>query len=145
MNHGGTRVAVGAWHLWVKQLDTGPLTPLTFEGVANLRATWSPDSRSLTFPSTRAGNSTAEGNHDLWTKRADGSGVAELVLDREEYSVIEALYSPDRRWLIFREGTFGVGFSDIYAKRGDSVAVPLVATEFMEYSPALSPCMSKNP
>jgi len=142
----GTRLAIsirdseGRADLWVKQLDTdtGPLSLLTLEGEANIRATWSPDSRSLTFSSTRAGNSTAEWNYDLWTKRADGSGVAELVLDRED-SVLEALYSPDGRWLIFREGIFASGFTDIYARLEDSVAVPLVATDFMEYSPALSP------
>ena len=64
-------------HLWVKQLDMGPLSRLTFEGTINRRVTWSPDGQSLTFISNRAGQD------DLWTKRADGSGSVEVVLDRE--------------------------------------------------------------
>ena len=41
--------------LWVKQLDTGPLSRLTFKGTRNLRPTWSRDGGSLTFVSNRAG------------------------------------------------------------------------------------------
>ena len=43
----GTRLAVsildseGTFDLWVKQLDAGPLSRLTFEGTQNFRATWS--------------------------------------------------------------------------------------------------------
>jgi len=136
----GDRLAIsmtdseGTTDLWVKQLDTGPLSRLTFEGPENIRATWSPDGRSLTFSSSR------QSLWDVWTKRADGSGTAELVLDRES-PIGEALYSPDRTWLIFREGATASGLGDIYAIRPgvDSVAVALTATEFNEYSPALSP------
>ena len=127
----------GTWDLWVKQLDTGPLSRLTFEGTGNRRATWSPDGQSLTFISNRAGQAGVE---DLWTKRADGSGSTEVVLDRGT-NVPEAFYSPDRTWLVFREGRGGVTVGDIFAIRpgGDSIAVPLVVTEFGERSPALSP------
>ena len=94
----------GTADLWVKQLDTGPLSRLTFDG-GSMRARWSPDGRSLTFLSNRAGNV------DVWTKRADGSGTAELVLDRERF-VQEAMYSPDGTWLLFREGASQA--ADIY-------------------------------
>jgi len=67
----------GNYDLWVKQLDTGPLSRLTFEGTENVRAVWTPDGQSLTFVSNRAGD------YDLWTKCADGSGSAELLLDRD--------------------------------------------------------------
>ena len=128
--------AEAATDLWVKQLDSGPLSRLTFEGQENIRATWSSDGESLTFSSTRLGSR----GWDLWTKRADGSGTAELVLDRQG-ALGEALYSPDGTWLIFREGPTAQGRADIYAIRPgvDSVAVALTATEFNEYSPALSP------
>ena len=122
----------GTYDLWVKQLDTGPLSRLTFEGTQNHRATWSPNGESLRFLSNRAGNL------DLWTKRADGSGTAELVLDRDG-SIWEALYSSDGTWLVFRVGAFQAG--DIYAIRPgvDSVAVPLEVMEFQELSISLSP------
>ena len=124
----------GTFDLWVKQLDTGPLSRLTFEGPRNRRATWSPDGESLTFVSNRAGS------YDIWTKRADGSGAAALVLDTEQ-SIVEALYSPDGTWLVFRDGDTNAGSGDIYAIRPgvDSVAVPLVATQFAEFTPAISP------
>ena len=121
----------GAPDLWVKQLDTGPLSRLTIEG-GNMRARWSPEGQSLTFLSNRAGNL------DVWTKRADGSDTAELVLDREA-SIWEAVYSPDGTWLVFREGSNVA--ADIYGVRlpMDSAVVPLVVTEFRERSISLSP------
>ena len=112
--------------VWVKQLDTGPMSRLTFEGRVNTRPRWSPDGQSLIFMSNRAGN------QDSWTKRADGSGTAELLLDRE-LTLQEAELSPDNAWLIFREA------ADIYAARlpMDSAVVPLEVTDFRETS--LSP------
>ena len=49
----------------------------------------------MTFNSNRAGE------NDLWTKRADGSAQAVLELDGERDS-LEALWSPDGEWLIYR-------------------------------------------
>ena len=134
----GTAVALsildseGGSHVWVKQLDAGPLSRLTFEGRLNIRARWSPDGQSLTFLSDRAGT------EDVWTKRADGSNTAELVLDRE-LPLQGAAYSPDGTWLIFREGRNAA--ADIYAVRlpMDSAAVPLEVTEFQERAFTLSP------
>ena len=130
------------YDLWVKQLPTGPLSRLTFEGTTNHRATWSPNGESLRFLSNRAGNfdpsPNRAGNLALWTKRADGSGTAELVLD-QEVQIWGARYSSDGTWLVLREGAFQSG--DIYAIRPgvDSVAVPLEVTEFQELSISLSP------
>ena len=118
--------------LWVKQLPMGPLSRLTFEGTLNHRATWSPNGESLRFLSNRAGNL------DLWTKRADGSGTAELVLDQEA-PIWGARYSSDGTWLVFREGANQA--ADIYGVRlpMDSAVVPLEVTEFQENSISLSP------
>ena len=134
----GTSLAVsileGTIDIRVKQLDTGPLSRLTFEGLDNFSATWSPDGLSLVFASDRAGDV------NLWTKRAYGSNVAELLLDREA-QVWEGTYSPDGTWLVFREGTSSASGGDIYAIRPgvDSVAVPLAVTEFEESAISLSP------
>jgi len=121
----------GRFEIWVKQLDTGPLSLLTFEGTENFKPTWS-DDQWLTFVSDRGGQG------DLWSKRADGSGTAELVLDREA-DIWEALSSADGAWLAFREGIGQA--ADIYAVRlpMDSAAVPLHVTEFAERSISLSP------
>ena len=124
----------GRSDLWVKQLDRGPLLRLTTEGQFNIGGAWSADGRWLAFESNRAGA------FDLWRKRADGSGTAELVLDVEEL-IGEGHYSPDGTWLVFRKGSRRTGDADIYALRPgmDSVPVPLVATQFSEHSPTISP------
>jgi Tol biopolymer transport system component len=56
------------------------------------------------------------GQHDLWTKRADGSGSAEVVIDRTG-TVSEAFFSRDGTWLIFREIRSNTGISEIFAVR----------------------------
>ena len=59
----GRRVAVGMADgsegmLWVKQLDAGPLTRLTFGGTINYRGAWMADGRSLSFSSDMQGPTT---------------------------------------------------------------------------------------
>jgi Tol biopolymer transport system component len=124
-----TRLAVsargpeGTVDIYVKELDTGPLTRLTFEGAVNRGPTWSPDGRSVTFVSNRAGQD------DLWMRRADGSGRAELVLDMDE-PITEALYSPDGEWLLFIMGELNYGGSIYGIRLGvDSVPTLLVVSE----------------
>ena len=131
----GTRLAVAisgteSRDIWVKQLDRGPSLKLTFEGSNNDRPTWMPDGGSVTFNSNRAGE------NDLWTKRADGSAQAVLELDGER-DVLEALWSPDGEWLIYRLNPN----PDILALRPgqDTVPLPLVTTEFGEDQATLSP------
>ena len=120
--------------IWVKRLDTGPLSRLTFEGRINKVPSWSHDGRDILYLSNRAGLSA------LYQQRADGSGPAEL-LATDPRGLGEGSESPDGRWLLLRseEGTPGRG--DILGlRRGvDSVAVPLVATPFRERDPGLSP------
>ncbi len=138
----GRRLAVsiqdtdGRWDLWVKALDRGPLSRITFAGVANFRATWSSDGQRLTFP----GDPAATGDLlNVWTARADGAGSPELVLARDT-PISEAFYSPDGAWLVFREGDTRESQGDISAMRtGDGTVVPVVATEFLDHSPTLSP------
>ncbi len=124
----------GTTDLWVKQLDTGPLFRLTFEGTDNLRALWSRDGQFVTFVSNRAGQ------RDLWRKKADGSAPAELVLDRER-PIQEFVYSPDGTWLVFVESDGGVANADIYGIRPgvDSVATPLVTEGSSASEISLSP------
>ena len=126
--------ADGSWDLWVMSLgrSTEPLLRVTSDGALNYRPRWSPDGRSLRFISDRAGQP------DLWTKAADGTGVAQRILDRPGV-IRNASTSPDGAWLVFREGEAPV--ADILAVRADGTGgtVPVVATEFGERSPALSP------
>jgi Tol biopolymer transport system component len=124
----------GRADLYIKQLPDGPASRLTFEGAQNIRPTWSPDGRRVMFVSSRAGA------QDLWVKRADGVGSAELLVDRDR-PVWEGFWSPDGAWVVYRTGDEAAGRGDILGFRPgvDTADVPLVATSFEETGPSLSP------
>ena len=121
--------------LWVKQLDAGPLTRLTFDGGINYRAAWRPDGRTLSFSSDRQGPSTF-----LFEMRADGSGKPERLFPGDTAQIDEADWSRDGQWLAYRTGVVP-GLRDIYARRltGDTTPFAVSAGPADEYMPALSP------
>jgi Tol biopolymer transport system component len=134
----GRRLAVGlgrgtGLNIWIKQLDRGPFTRLSF-GNADRRPAWSPDGRSVAFIRDTVGTSV------VYARPVDGSGPDRLMasLDR---SIQEIFWSADGRWLLLRTDNGAVGAGDIVGVRtsGDTVPVPLVASEFSELHPALSP------
>jgi len=135
----GTRMAVraeidGNVDIWIKELDDGPFSRLTRDEADEWSPAWTPDSEWVTFISDRGGNG------DVWTKRADGTGEAELLYD-DDALLQEAFWSPDEEWLLVRRSSGGDGGGDILALRPseDSVALPLLAEEYDEFEPALSP------
>jgi hypothetical protein len=135
-----TRLAVTKWlrppsddgELWIKRLPLGPFSQLTFEGMVNMRPSWSLDGQSVIFISDRGEN------RDVWIKRADGTRDAEILLDYPAV-IDEAFYSPNGEWLVHRRGKED-GQRDILAIRVDvdSVPTPLVTSTFDEVAPALS-------
>jgi serine/threonine-protein kinase len=134
----GTRLAVTSTgsegtHIWVKQLDAGPLVRLTFEGTSNQRPAWSPDGRSVTFITNR------ETSVSMWSVRADASARAERLL--AEDVVNEGFWSRDGSWIVFRKGRVGTRTRDIRAIRPaqDTASRLIVGAIFDEYAPALSP------
>ncbi len=131
----GSRLAItvsetNEQQIWIKQLDRGPLAKLTFEA-SNFRAAWTPDGQWVAFVSDRGIS------RDLYVRRADGTGQAEVLLDREE-QIWEVHYSRDGQWIVYRAETPS---SSIYATHvdADSIQVPLVETQFNERLPRLSP------
>lgn len=135
-----TRLAVNTWpqagtdygQVWTKKLLYGPFAQLTFEGMVNIRPSWSPDGRSVVFISDRGEN------RDAWVKRFDGTTRATILLD-EPAVVDEAFYSSNGEWLVYRQGKED-GDRDIYAVRPgrDTEPKALIASEFDEVAPALS-------
>ncbi len=130
----GTRLAVSVregeeQEIWIKELDRGPETKLTFSGT-NFYPEWTPDGERLVYT-----HCCGQGL-DLHTRRADGSGQEELLF-YDERALWEVSYSPDGRWLVY-----GVNnpIRDLYALRigADSTHVPLVVTEFDEVAHAVS-------
>lgn len=136
-----TKLALSTWplpgnddgHVWIKHLPRGAFAQLTFDGVVNMRPSWSPDGRAVIFISDRAEN------RDAWVKSSDGPSEAEVLLDNPEV-VDEAFLSPDGEWLVYRRGKED-GNRDIFAIRPglDSEPVPLATSNFDEVAPALSP------
>ncbi|HUP52353.1 MAG TPA: protein kinase [Longimicrobiales bacterium] len=137
----GSRLALreqteNGYDIWIKELDDGPRSRLTFDDVQNYFPTWSPDGRRVVYV---AGPAT---DLDVWTKPADGTGSAEVLLDLEE-SIALALWSPDGEWLVLRTttGAGNVFGRDIIAVRpgSDPEPVPLMTAEYDETEPAVSP------
>ena len=132
----GTKLAVtvagaNGSHIWVKELDTGPAQPLTFEGSANTRGTWNPDGRTIVF---------LQENQMIARVRADGGAPPQLLLGADRLAW-ESFWSDDGAWLVMRVGGTGTGTRDIHALRPgtDSVPRPIIASPADEYGPALSP------
>ena len=119
--------------IWIKELPDGPNMRLTLDEEGNDSPRWSPDGERILYTSYQTVSSNA-----LWSRRADGSGVEELVFDHTSF-IVDGAWSPDEDWIVLR--VFTLGNRDIVAFRPgvDSVAVPLLVEEYDEKQPACSP------
>jgi serine/threonine-protein kinase len=121
--------------IWIKELPGGPLSRLTFHEAPERMPRWSNDGERVTFLSAR------EGDYDVWTKQADGTGEPELIYDHDVF-LAQGFWSPDGDWLLVRTG--GVanveGGRDILALQPgtDGPPMSLLATQFDEWGPAFS-------
>ena len=134
----GRRLAVGlgsgaALNIWVKQLDRGPTTRLTFGG-QDRRPFWSPDGRTVAY--IRDSNNTSA----VYARPADGGGQDRLLV-RLDRLIQEGEWSHDGRWILVRTDNGQTGAGDIVAVPvgGGGAPVPVAASPFTELHPALSP------
>jgi len=134
----GRQLAVGAGsssgglNIWIKRLDRGPFTRLTFGG-QDRRPVWSPDGRLVAFVRDTANSGI------VVARPADGSGP-DRRLARIDRQIQEFDWSRDGRWIVVRTDNSTTGAGDIVGVRtSDSTPVPLVASNFTELHPALSP------
>ncbi|HXY18392.1 MAG TPA: protein kinase, partial [Gemmatimonadales bacterium] len=134
----GRRAAVssgttsGGLNVWIKQLDRGPATRLTFGG-QDRRPVFSPDGRMVAFVRDTLGTTVVVAHP------ADGSGP-DRRLARIGRSVQEIDWTRDGRWLVLRTDNGQAGAGDIVGVRvgGDTTPVNLVASPFTELHPAVS-------
>ena len=129
----GVGSASGALSIWIKQLDRGPFSRLTFSG-QDRRPAWSPNGREVAF--LRDSLNTTH----VYVRRADGS-AAERRLVRLDRQIQEVTWAPRGDWVVVRTDNGAAGAGDLVGVRtqGDTTPVPLVASEFTELHPAISP------
>ncbi|MBK7593761.1 MAG: serine/threonine-protein kinase [Gemmatimonadetes bacterium] len=129
----GTGTTGGGLSIYLKQLDAGAFSRLSFGG-QDRRPTWSPDGKTVAFvrDSLNGGG--------VYGIAADGSG-GERRLARIDRPIQEVIWSNDGQWLVLRTDNGTAGAGDLVGVRtsGDSTPVPLVASKFTEMHPALSP------
>jgi Tol biopolymer transport system component len=133
----GSRLAIGlegerVADIWIKQLDDGPVSPLNSGETRVYQPRWASDGRSVTYLAF----DRSAGEAGIYTKRADGTGSAELVYSNPQARGIAVGGTAD--WLVVMTGDTQ---RDIVGFRPglDSVAIPLLAEEYDEMAPALSP------
>jgi eukaryotic-like serine/threonine-protein kinase len=96
----GTRLAFtavdsrGNQDIWVRELDRGGVTRLTFHPRQDVSPVWSPDGKRVVYAASR------DGRRDLYEKNADGGGEERLVLQSEQDKVPTS-WSRDGRFLLF--------------------------------------------
>ena len=101
----GTGSADGDLNIWIKHLDRGPVTRLSFGG-RDRRPAWSPDGRTVAFIRD-------SGNISLVMARAaDGSSSADRLLARIDNLPQEIEWSSDGKWLVLRTDTGTPGAGD---------------------------------
>ena len=135
----GKRMAVelfdaGTSDTWVRDLTTGRTQRLTSSASTSGRPTWNPDGRSLTIVSDRTGTT-------LPYRFQFGDASITPLPKIGNRAVFHTEWTRDGQWLVLRTDDQAPGKGDIVALRPgvDSAPKPIVATEFSEYSPSLSP------
>jgi serine/threonine-protein kinase len=125
----------GGEDIWVRDLDGGSTSRLTFYDGIDRRPEWSADGSRIMFNTDRGED------RDLWERAADGTGSPTQILDLDR-PILEAVRSPDEEWFILRLGGTAatVGGRDIVGlRRGDTTLTPLAAESYDEKAIALSP------
>jgi serine/threonine-protein kinase len=125
--------------IWVYDQERDVATRLTLEpNVGDYTPIWGPDGKWITYSSGSDG-----ANLDIYRKRADGSGEAELVLG-DEANLRAYSWSSDGSMLLFSKRTEDRGF-DLHLQRFDPSGKPagesvvLVASRDIDLHGAFSP------
>jgi serine/threonine-protein kinase len=129
--------AVSVGDIWIKELDTGPLSKLTFEGV-NRGAVWTPDGEFILYGSASANDPQVL--PQLFRIRADGTGVPE-ALPTDPRGVGTIAVSSQDNWVVYGTQATRAGAGDLLAFRldRDTIATALLEGPAFEGDPAVSP------
>ena len=126
----------GNTDIWIHETDRPIKTRFTFDSAAGEIAAWTPSGNEITFSSWRSGNG------DLFTKPADGSGEAEVLVGTPVQEQTPE-WSLDGRYLICNsrgpETLRDLAFHKRQQNGSLGEAVMFLQTEFNEAAPKFSP------
>jgi serine/threonine-protein kinase len=135
----GTQAAIqideNTLNIWIYDFSRATLTPLNTGANGSSQApVWTPDGARIVYRGTRAGF------RNLFWSVVDRSTKEERLTTRENTSQTPGSWSPDGRTLAFSEIDLATG-EDISLLHldGDRKPQPLMASEFSEANPKLSP------
>ena len=131
-------------HLWIRDIDRGTSTRLTFGDLVEKAPAWSPDGSRVLF--TKDGDETEDGD-SLYVVPADGSRPERLLVRYKKQqspsgSRLTSVgrssdWSPDGKWIVAEVG-FPSSDLFLFDVNGGS-ARPFVNTRFSEGYPRFSP------
>ena len=127
--------------IWVWDLKRETLARVTFDQGADHFPVWTPDSRRIIFASSRGGP------ENLYEQAADNTGVIERLTNSPNQQVPQSI-SPDGNFLLFTEFVprtqqdirmLTLATKSGSASSAERPAKSLVATNFIEVNPEISP------
>jgi serine/threonine-protein kinase len=120
--------------IWIYEIDRGLLTRLTFDGAGNGQPVWTPDGKRIAY-----GSLAKKGVPNLYWKRADGAGEAELLFDSPRAQYPQS-FSPDGKLLAFYERDPDTVWDICTLRPGEkSAPQPFLKTPAIEGFPEFSP------
>jgi Tol biopolymer transport system component len=121
--------------IWIYEVSRGLRSRFTFDPGADRWPVWSPDSTRVAFSSNR------KGQFNLYIKSYAGSGIEELLLEKNDHDNIPTDWSADGRYLLFVTRGDPKTQSDVWALplSGDRKPISLLQTPFRELDAVFSP------
>jgi Tol biopolymer transport system component len=129
--------------IWVWGVAGGTWTRVTSDPDSDGEPVWTPDGQRLIFTSMRTGEIS------LYRQAANGTGIAERLIELNRQSSAMPGISPDGRHVVLREAESGnsyIAIVDLGPDRGRQAlpirvgeSKPLVKSEFEEYNAEISP------
>ena len=126
---------VNGLQVWILELDDDTLSPLTTETEGSFRyPIWSPDGATVTF--------SAAAPLGLYSKASGFVGDRPQEIIASEYSTFASAWSPDGKFLVYREvtprGDRDIWYVPIDDDGNPGEPVAFLNTEFVENHPTLS-------